>query len=371
MNIDSLKKMIMSYSAKHTDKNCVRRILVIDDLDALLDGSNDDSTSSLLSSEKRAALYAVLESIDEIVQERKSMRNHRIISDNHYDNDDDNNCIPFILGLCRCEPLEIPSILNRIDRFEKIMTMPPPSELQRRAILKHMISQLPISFPNTDMEVDKIMRSEQIIDAWSAILARTTAGCVASDLRRICIDAQTIAKARNSKEVYIGDSITSFYRIEEGDGCVVWDDLTEATRLCTPSQLADLDVTIPKDDFIDYNDLSANANSDKRGTKEWFQECWKHFGGYEEMKSDLYRTLFRPWCRRSYCDINAKVTMSNLEREVPPPSGILFHGDSGTGKTYAVDCLAKSLGLNIIRVRRILLCSILQTLLHIYIHLCN
>lgn len=114
-----------------------------------------------------------------------------------------------------------------------------------------------------------------------------------------------------------------------------------------PFSTSHLDVSIPRDE-IEHLDVSNFV--DKRGTEEWFQDCWQSFGGYEKIKADLYRTVFRPWCRRHhYTSDNSP--MSKLEREVPPPTGILFHGSSGTGKTFAADCLARSLGLNVIKVR--------------------
>lgn len=339
-----------------------RRILIIDDLDVLIDNNDVESSKVILSHERRAALHAVLESIDEIVQTRK----HHPTKISIDKKDDHNNTIPFILGICRCDPMDVPSILNRIGRFEKIVTMLPPSEIQRREILKSMMQQLPIIGNNDNGSV----MIDDIVHTWSVVLARTTAGCVASDLQMICMDALTRSQTRNSKEIPIPirsdvddeetaneNDITLLYRIIEGESSIVtWEDLREATRSCIPSQLADLDVSIPSNEMDDenhiMNPLNNNMVVDKRGTKEWFEECWKSLGGYEEIKADLYRTVFRPWCRRHY-DTLGKITMSKLERDVPPPTGILFHGVSGTGKTFAADCLAKALGLNIIKVRNV------------------
>ncbi len=342
-----------------------RRILIIDDLDALIENNDDESSKVILSHERRASLHAVLESIDEIVQTRK----HHPIKISSIDKKDDHNnniTIPFILGICRCDPMDVPSILNRIGRFEKIVTMLPPSEIQRREILKSMIQQLPV-IGNTD---NGSIMMDDIVHTWSVVLARTTAGCVASDLQRICMDAMTRSQTRNySKDKPIPiisdvddeevaddeNDITSLCRIIESksNSIVTWEDLREATRSCLPSQLADLDVSFPMGDENQIMDpLNNNMIVDKRGTKEWFEECWKNLGGYEEIKADLYRTVFRPWCRRHY-DKLGKIVMSKLERDVPPPTGILFHGVSGTGKTFAADCLAKALGLNVIKVRNV------------------
>jgi SpoVK/Ycf46/Vps4 family AAA+-type ATPase len=315
-----------------------QQILIIDDLDILLEGSSDDESGTFLFDERRATLHAILESIDEIVQERS--KGGGITK--HYN-------LPFILGICCSDSFNIPPILNRIGRFEKIVTMLPPSEVQRREILRFMINQLPIA-NNHSIKDDggNPMSTEKLIEVWSVALARTTAGCVASDLKRICIDALTRSKSRNSKVLSNANDILS-HRMDDGEGeeGILWEEIREATRSCIPSQLAQLDVSIPRDENEHFD---TSLLVDKRDTKERFQQSWQSFGGYSEMKANLFRTVFRPWCRRHF-DGGDNYPMSQLEREVPPPTGILFHGPSGTGKTFAADCLARSLGLNVVKVR--------------------
>jgi len=37
---------------------------------------------------------------------------------------------------------------------------------------------------------------------------------------------------------------------------------------------------------------------------------------------------------------------------ITPPAGVIFYGPSGVGKTFAAECLASSLGLNVIKVKK-------------------
>ena len=152
-----------------------------------------------------------------------------------------------ILGICCFDSLEILSTFNQIGRFEKIITMPPPSEIQRREILRSMINQLPIMTNyNEESACDHAKETRNQIRTWSTALARVTASCVSSDLKRICIDPLTMSKARNSNEKSSHGDNLALYTVEENEG-VKWEDLREATRSCIPSQLAHLDISIPRD----------------------------------------------------------------------------------------------------------------------------
>jgi SpoVK/Ycf46/Vps4 family AAA+-type ATPase len=364
-DVNALKQIMISSIKKQDDISSStqrinqRQIFVIDDLDVLLDeedaGNNDSSSAtsiSKLSHERRIALQAVLEVIDEMVQPRRNNSMFDINSIAHDDNDV--NLIPLILGVYCSESFNAPPILNRVGRFEKVLTMAPPSELQRQSIFISMLDQLPILKHGMKSGTNEDSRDKtKLIELWSTALARTTAGCVASDLKRICIDATTISGARSTKVNSNDDGDILLFSITEEEDKeieVSWEDLKEATRSCIPSQLAQLDVTIPRD-AMDQDNFDILSFVDTRGTKEWFQKCWPKFGGYHDMKADLYRTVFRPWCRRQHLSNKwDRRRMSQLEKEVPPPTGILFHGASGTGKTFAADCLARSLGLNIIKV---------------------
>ena len=92
--------------------------------------------------------------------------------------------------------------------------------------------------------------------------------------------------------------------------------------------------------------------------KEEFELAWKTFGGYKAEKKRLYRTVVRPW---KYHIMETASISSNSKAGVPAssietalvmtkPSGVLFHGPPGCGKTFAAMCLASSLGLHCVKV---------------------
>ena len=279
-----------------------QRILIIDDLDSVI--SDDDE--SMVDYEKRNALNAIISVVDTLHSRKLA----------------DVNSIPvFILGFCSDIDL-IPGSLVKIGRFEKTISMFPPTEKQREQILNEMIHSLPIHAPEKDENEARIK--------WSTAIAQYTGGCVASDLKAICVDALTRSMARskvNSLEV-------------KG---VQWDDIKEATRNCVPSQLAQLDVTLSRD-------IDKVHHTQQLTLKDEFLASFQCFGGYGELKAKIYRTVILPWKRRNTTTESSTMSISSLEKMIAPPTGVLFHGPSGTGKTFAAECLASALRLNVIRV---------------------
>jgi len=297
--MSQLKKYIEKFiitSKRH------QKILIIDDLDSAIT-DDDDST---VDNEKRNALNAILSVVDTL-HSRTSV---------------DTESFPvFILSFCS-DTTSIPASLGKVGRFEKTISMFPPTEKQRQQILNEMMNSLPIDAPDMD--------ENETRTKWSTVIAQYTGGCVASDLKGICVDALTRSIARskaNSLEV-IG---------------VQWNDIKEATRICMPSQLAQLDVTLTRDvdevNIIKYESL-----------KDEFLASFHSFGGYDELKAKIYRSIILPWKRWNTTTAPPTYSISSLERTVPPPTGVLFHGPSGTGKTFAAECLASALRLNVIRV---------------------
>lgn len=288
----------------------LNRLLIIDDLDVLLgetdEGDSSPATTTNLESEQLRALNAVIKLIDNAI------------------NDASYNC--FVLGISRTSWSQLPSQLARVGRFEKVVTMPAPTLGQRKDIFKYWLSTLPLHDT-----------SKQTVTQWIDLLAPRTAGCVASDIRRICAEALTSAVARSQSQ--------------QGALCteVEWEDLKEAARACVPSQLSALDV-IP----ASLGELHGNCTQ-TIDSKIEFQLAWKDFGGYDEMKKRLYRTIVRPW--KYHIIENASITndaaTSSVDKylEILRPSGVLFHGPSGNGKTLACLCLASSLGLHCVKVR--------------------
>lgn len=257
-------------------------ILIVDDLHVLaIEGSEDPSN---LDTDRRLVYNSLLQVMDKLVEQ----------------------CMP-ILGIAHTA-MQLPTELTKIGRLEKEMAVPPPTQHQRECILLHMLQQTDIS--------------SQVCKQWAEVLAPTTAGCVASDIRRICADAWTRVWART------GEASTS----------PSWSDLREAVHRCVPSQLATLDVTkAPSFDNLCSHD-------------DWprmHELAWEEFAGYPETKKRVYRTVVVPWRR---C-LKASATEVAPSSTLSPPSGVLFHGTSGCGKTLAAHCLAASLALPMIKVR--------------------
>jgi SpoVK/Ycf46/Vps4 family AAA+-type ATPase len=313
-NINSKRDTNKKFSMKQI-------ILVIDDLDVIMEVDDEGVTD-----ESRIAMNAVLSAVDNIVSARVSLS----------ESEDYNASIqylpPFILGICCGTSQSISPNLVRVGRFEKVFTMSPPTELQRREILKELLQSLPIVDSN---DADK----ERIVRQWSIAMARHTSGCVAADIKRICMDAVTRLKAQNETD-----------DLDEGRTAhlISWDMMREAVRSCIPSQLAQLDVTVSRDITDDVTQVSQSSNI----SKELFNQSWTRFGGYKAMKDRLYRTVVWPWSRHVTEAVNElERPISSLEKQIPPPTGVIFHGPSGTGKTLACETLASSLGLNVVRVR--------------------
>ena len=219
---------------------------------------------------------------------------------------------PFILGIAHASSL-LPKELVRIGRLEKEIQMNPPTQVQREDILAFMLQDV--------KDTEKRRK-------WAEALASQAAGCVASDLRRLCADALTKAWSQSPDNVEI-----------------TWNDLRDAAHTCVPSQLAQLDVnktaTYPSEKDGPHDSLKIH---------EW---SWRNFGGYYNVKKRLYRTVVMPWRRFiavTGCDGDSEPDQAR-QSWVTPPSGVLFHGLPGVGKTLAASCLASSLGLHVVKVR--------------------
>ena len=284
-------------------------LLVIDDLDVVIGDS--DTSDSKHESEQFRAMNAIAKLIDQTTDKFSS------------------TC--FILGMCRSTWAELPIQLARVGRFEKLITMPSPTQNQRREIFKFWLSTMPSSETST-------ANSQLIMDEWAELLTPRTAGCVAADIRRICADALTsaIARAQQTGEGSKGTKVS-------------WDDIKEAARRCIPSQLSSLDV-IP----TNLGDYDGNETQTLQ-PREVFELAWKNFGGYHDEKKRLYRAIARPWKHHmDHADTNPCSELgpsSSTTLGFSKPSGVLFHGPSGCGKTTAALCLASSMGLHCVKVK--------------------
>ncbi|KAK1745240.1 AAA ATPase [Skeletonema marinoi] len=227
----------------------------------------------------------------------------------------------FILGLCRSSWAELPIQLARVGRFEKLITMPSPSQIQRKDIFKFWLSTMPSSSDTSTVN------SQLVVDEWAKLLTPRTAGCVAADIRRICADALTSAIARAQQTG------------EENKGARVnWDDIKEAARRCIPSQLSSLDVIASN--LADYD----GHEKPTLQPREEFELAWKKFGGYHDEKKRLYRAIARPWTyHMNHADTNPCSESAS--------STLGFSKPSGCGKTAAALCLASSMGLHCVKVK--------------------
>jgi SpoVK/Ycf46/Vps4 family AAA+-type ATPase len=256
--------------------------LVIDDLDVLsLDEASDELSG--LDYERKLILNNILRTIDQLVALKVR-----------------------IVGIAQ-DTVSLPPSLVKSGRLEKNVTMNPPSQLQREAILFDLL--IHASYDT------------QTCEKWSKLLAPATSGCVAADLHRLAADAWTRTLSQ---------------RHTESDSTTHWENWKEATLSCLPSQLASLDVTKPTLYF--QEDVST----------DWLnihESSWHSFFGYSSIKKRVFRTVVAPWRRKIHS------RSSHLTKAIVPPSGVLFHGKSGCGKTFAAHCLGSSLGLPIVKVR--------------------
>jgi SpoVK/Ycf46/Vps4 family AAA+-type ATPase len=210
-----------------------------------------------------------------------------------------------IVGISQDESM-LPLAIVKIGRLEKIVSVHTPSQLQRELILVDILQQSSALVHVTVLQ-------------WAQLLASATAGFVAADLRRLAADAWTRAISKSG----------------ETNAVPTWDDWREAVMSCTPSQLAALDVIKPT--------LFLN-NTTRANWLDIHESSWKQFAGYDSIKKRLFRTVVAPWRR---------LLSSELGQTSPvaPPSGLLFHGESGCGKSLAASCIQSSIGLPMIKVR--------------------
>ena len=280
--------LLQSLMPQQTEK---RVLLVLDDMDAITGG---DGESAHWDIERKLVRNSVIQVIDKLAASRTGI----------------------VVGVGESSS-GLPTEIVKIGRLEKEISVTPPTQEQREYILDALLQDAYISPEN---------RSR-----WAPLLASATPGCVAADLRRLCVDAVTRAHANASVES------------ESTDGPVTpsWENFRQAAQTCVPSQLSALDVTKPKNFH----------ENDKQSDGDWSRihaKSWKEFAGYESVKKRLYRTVVVPWRR---CLAEGDRSSTSHASHITPPSGVLFHGPSGVGKTKAAYCLGSSLALPMINVR--------------------
>ena len=224
-----------------------------------------------------------------------------------------------ILGIAHSDG-NLPLVLTKSGRLEKTVQVLPPTQLQRIKIWKYILAHDAASRPLLDNTSGN--------DDWVVTLASSTAGCVPSDLLRIYRYALQRLHANKARGMEVPSTLS-------------WEDLREAIKSTTPSQLSELDVIRP------------TIFSEGLSWKEIHLRSWQNFGGYQVLKQSVYRQVVVPW-RHFLQNLDKLQSDQMVKKEkswLEPPPGVLFHGMSGTGKTVAAKCLAVSLGLPIIQVR--------------------
>ena len=326
-------------------ESVVRRVLIIDDLDAIIDLTGEES-SAMQNPEKVLSINAIIGAINFLVKGMRDVTHQGSVPKSSHGD----ASAPFILGLCCCSSDQIPGNLVRVGRFEKVVTMAAPTQYQRERIFKSMLEGLSLLHANGH---DK----KELAEKWAIALAPQTAGFVASDIRRVCADALTRAQSRY---LCSRSNITS---TSLSDARILWNDIRESARLCVPSQLARLDVTSTST----YSEQVPGAEVGVVDSSKIAHEmAWSVFGGYQEVKNRVYRTVVSPWIHErirqeeealktfnntsGICGAPQPKVESDLSMIIPPPSGVLFHGFSGVGKTMAAQCLASSMSLPVVKV---------------------
>lgn len=274
-------------------------VLIIDDLDVLCYQGEGEGSEN----ENVATRTAIAAAIDLLIRKTS---------------------LPFILGICRDEKL-MPSDLLRVGRFEKVVSMFPPTQSQRSTIIRHLLEVVIAHDEKTPAS------DNDLLSKWTNALVPRTPGFTFSDLQKIRDDALIRASSRSM------NTLASQSHLRHSEPLIHWQDIETAVKGVPPSQLELLDVTVP----------SVSPDGDD----------WKQFAGYHDIKSKLQRAVVNPWLRSVAANAEAREENKNSISDepskltVPPPPGVIFHGPPGVGKTRAAHCLAASLGLCVIQVR--------------------
>jgi SpoVK/Ycf46/Vps4 family AAA+-type ATPase len=285
--------------------NNSHQLLVMDDLQIFVSEESslqEDAISVNADPELLVVRNAVLQIIDEMAEKRSS-----------------GGPAVAVLGIAQSSS-NLPPAFVRSGRLEKEVAMLPPTQKQREMILRHLI-------PTVTAGVE----GEQTVQRWAEALSPVTVSCVAGDLCRIMSSAWTAAAARSCNEQ------VGVFRPQ-----LAWEDMRKAAQTYVPIQLDTVDVCKPQ------HFLTTAECDDANDWASMHTRSWQAFGGYPLVKKRLLRTVVGPWKRFLRDDENAPASLAN---GLTPPPGVLFHGASGNGKSFAAACLGSSLGLPMIKVR--------------------
>ena len=291
------------------------QVLVIDDLHIFATQEStlqEDSISINLDPEMLVVRNSVLQIIDELSSLNMNGADSAVA----------------ILGIAQSTS-NIPVEFVRSGRLEKEICMLPPTQSQRETILNKIIPTLTVGEARDELTARK----------WAEALSPVTVGCVAGDLCRVLAAAWTRATARGwipGEDINCPD--------------LRWEDLQNAAQTYVPIQLENVDVCKPQSFLSLDRDGCEESLLDPNDWARIHELSWKTFGGYPMVKKRLLRTVVGPW-RRFLKSIDLEQNETTAPLGLSPPPGVLFHGASGNGKSFAASCLASSLSLPMIKVK--------------------
>ena len=310
-----------------TRNNNTRIVLVIDDLNILYPLNNKDNNDNI---DSTIAKNAINESI-KILQKQ---------------------CSNYILiGIYKTSDANIPKELYTINKFEHVIQLNVPTQYQRELLLYTILSNY-----NFDCN---------IIEYYSKVIASHTSGYIASDLKRICMNAYITTSFFQSNKninnnVHNNSDLITYYqtKIKEtttsnnnSHNSITLNDLLQSIQKYKPNQLSTIDVISPnKQQTI----LSSNNNLINNDELLFYNNCNNmNFGGYTTLKKRIYRSVIQPWKRYlSYQYKQSSTSSTKIMQHQQPPKGIIIHGPSGNGKTNLSYILSTTLNFQLLQIKQ-------------------
>ncbi|CAO3681363.1 unnamed protein product [Rhizopus microsporus] len=203
-----------------------------------------------------------------------------------------------VIGLAH-QLSSLPDAFKRTDIFRQHMALPIPTMTQRKSLLKEMMKVLDLD--------------EQTVEKYSTQISLRTSGYVARDLKSLI--RQAMLKSKRRKAAKEEDIVNRLEQLSISSD-IQWEDFEYAIQVHRPSQQLEQEATMPKRD-------------------------WSELGGYKEIKDRMKQAILLP--------LREPHVFTKLG--IRPPSGLLLHGPSGTGKTALVQALITESMMNVISIK--------------------
>lgn len=194
-------------------------------------------------------------------------------------------------------PNTLDPALRRPGRFDREIAIPIPDRKGRLEILNIHSRGMPLS---KDVDLHRI--------------AEITHGFVGADIEALTKEAAMSTLRQILPKINFGMAEIPYDRLLEMEVCM--ENFLEALKEVEPSAIREV--------FVEVPDVT-----------------WEDVGGLEEIKEQLKETVEWP--------LQYAETFDSFN--VHPPTGILIHGPSGTGKTLLARALANESGVNFISVK--------------------